>query len=590
MHDCPNQGVKLVGLSAQIHSGRLRIVELARPPRSGRKAFLLLWASALFFLSFCQAARADNVTLAWDPPDSAVGLAGYKLYYGLYSGDYSTVVDVGNFTTYTVTGLGPGVYYFAVTAYDTDGVQSGFSNEVSQSILGTLTTPQLTVDYPSIFSMPLGLPAVQNQGVYTAIALTNRDSSAATLRFTAYDTNGTPASGSGLTNPAMRELNPGDQLPVLDDQLFGSGIDGSGSPGWIRIESSTDKLAGFFEVFDSTLLMLDGATFSATPLDSYVVPEVAAQDFTDILVANPNMNPAAVSIQLVGADGSILSTNNQNLSSNSTLAADLFADLFPGTAVDPADYVRISSTQGLLAYETFGRISKDVAVLAGQDSNGGASQLYSPQYAVGGPWRSTISIVNLSGIPGTLTLKLFSDSGSQIGSAVVQNIAGGGKLYVSDQQFFTGAIMTNSGQVVQGYVDISGPGLQLAGSVVFGDAVQGVFTTALPLVSSLQQSAIFSHVASDNTYFTGLAVVNPNNADSTVTISLYNANGVLDSSIVQTIPAHQRFSGLLTQIFPALVGQSRTSGYFTVTSNIGMACFALFGTNDLSVLSAIPAN
>ena len=40
-------------------------------------------------------------------------------------------VDVGNVTTYTVTGLADGAtYYFAVTAYDSVGNESGYSNEV----------------------------------------------------------------------------------------------------------------------------------------------------------------------------------------------------------------------------------------------------------------------------------------------------------------------------------------------------------------------------------------------------------------------------------------------------------------------------
>ena len=49
------------------------------------------------------------------------------------SGVYATLnVDVGNVTSFTVTGLAPGnVYYFAVTAYDTGGFESGVSNEVS---------------------------------------------------------------------------------------------------------------------------------------------------------------------------------------------------------------------------------------------------------------------------------------------------------------------------------------------------------------------------------------------------------------------------------------------------------------------------
>ena len=77
---------------------------------------------------------AAQVTLSWDPnidPD----LAGYKLYYGTSSGSYPFSVDVGNQTSYTLSGLlvGP-IYYFAATAYNVVRSESGFSNEVSKVI------------------------------------------------------------------------------------------------------------------------------------------------------------------------------------------------------------------------------------------------------------------------------------------------------------------------------------------------------------------------------------------------------------------------------------------------------------------------
>jgi hypothetical protein len=72
-----------------------------------------------------------QVILGWNTnpePD----LAGYKVYVGTASGIYSSPLDVGNITSFTVTGLTPGTaYYFAVSAYDLNGYESSWSNEVS---------------------------------------------------------------------------------------------------------------------------------------------------------------------------------------------------------------------------------------------------------------------------------------------------------------------------------------------------------------------------------------------------------------------------------------------------------------------------
>jgi hypothetical protein len=102
--------------------------------RLTKGALLPLAALWTIPLLVCPAAFADSVTLAWD---ASSGASGYRLYYGTKSGPpYSISVDVLNVTTWTVTGLGPGTYYFAVTAYNASG-ESSYSNEVSKTIPGT---------------------------------------------------------------------------------------------------------------------------------------------------------------------------------------------------------------------------------------------------------------------------------------------------------------------------------------------------------------------------------------------------------------------------------------------------------------------
>jgi len=85
---------------------------------------------------------AGDATLSWDP-NTASDLAGYKIYFGTSSGTYGTPIDAGTQTTYTVTGLAIGPYYFAVTAYNTAGNESTFSNEVTKTFVDS-TPPVVT--------------------------------------------------------------------------------------------------------------------------------------------------------------------------------------------------------------------------------------------------------------------------------------------------------------------------------------------------------------------------------------------------------------------------------------------------------------
>jgi hypothetical protein len=76
-------------------------------------------------------------TLTWNQPVPATNLAGYRVYYGTVPGSYlqppTQGLDVGGTgTTYKLTGLTSQVtYYIAVTAYDTSGTESAYSNEVT---------------------------------------------------------------------------------------------------------------------------------------------------------------------------------------------------------------------------------------------------------------------------------------------------------------------------------------------------------------------------------------------------------------------------------------------------------------------------
>jgi hypothetical protein len=73
---------------------------------------------------------AGTVTLAWDA-NTESDLAGYKIYYGLASGSYSTTIDVKNVIQYTVPDILPGTtYYFAATAYDENNNESAYSIEL----------------------------------------------------------------------------------------------------------------------------------------------------------------------------------------------------------------------------------------------------------------------------------------------------------------------------------------------------------------------------------------------------------------------------------------------------------------------------
>src|ERR1700676_5105768 len=88
----------------------------------------------VLLLSWAGAAQAATLTLTWDP-DPEPDVAGYSLYWGSHSGVYTNSVDVGNQTSWQVTGLVNGTpYYFVVRAYNTSSMWSAPSVEVSRRV------------------------------------------------------------------------------------------------------------------------------------------------------------------------------------------------------------------------------------------------------------------------------------------------------------------------------------------------------------------------------------------------------------------------------------------------------------------------
>ena len=92
--------------------------------------------------------------------ESEPDIAGYRLFYGPTSGNYTQQIDVGNTTAATVSNLANGgTYFFVVTAYNTDAMESPPSNEVSATVGGGPTPTASDRSSPTATATPTATPA-----------------------------------------------------------------------------------------------------------------------------------------------------------------------------------------------------------------------------------------------------------------------------------------------------------------------------------------------------------------------------------------------------------------------------------------------
>ncbi|HUO66542.1 MAG TPA: putative Ig domain-containing protein, partial [Gammaproteobacteria bacterium] len=102
-----------------------------------------LYAVALrsFAISVVSSA-AGSIVLSWDPPTQRddgtplTNLAGYRLHWGTALGHYPNLASIPNpgVATYVVDQLPSGTYYLVATAYDSTGMESGYSNVATETI------------------------------------------------------------------------------------------------------------------------------------------------------------------------------------------------------------------------------------------------------------------------------------------------------------------------------------------------------------------------------------------------------------------------------------------------------------------------
>ena len=89
------------------------------------------------------ATASGSAMLSWAPPTqntdgSPLGdLAGYRIYWGTVQGNLTNSVMLNNpgLTSYVVPELTPATWYFATTAVNSAGAESGLSNIVSKAVL-----------------------------------------------------------------------------------------------------------------------------------------------------------------------------------------------------------------------------------------------------------------------------------------------------------------------------------------------------------------------------------------------------------------------------------------------------------------------
>ncbi len=418
-------------------------------------------------------------------------------------------------------------YYFAVRARSVVGLVSepGTSDGIQ---VDTSFVPAVDV-FPSVpFSAT----------TFGGIALQANVQTDVVLR--AVDIDGTLPMGRGVRNPTAVTLEAGQQWARLIPEIFGLTSFG----GWFELEVSAPGLRTYMSTGRNDLVRFDAANSSAPSSDFFLTHAGA-----NAILVNPSSTATTAMISQLGTEIS----QPLDIPARSRRTTPLSGP------------VRITSPVPIAAVEHFGS-AEDLGI-------GNAvpavpqTEIQFPHAAVGGGYRSWVTLANLTELSRTATVTFDGATGS------VQVAANGTSRFSLGEVLGLSATVLRTGAV------------QLTTSSIFGSQAFLVGVIDIETDSSLvtlggisaATEVLFPHVAHGNGFFTGVAIAAGSSA-TTVKIDVFPASSGTPKSATITVPANGQIARVISELVPEVVEQS--GGYIRLTSDQPIWAWEIYGTHQ----------
>lgn len=382
---------------------------------------------------------AGDVRLAWDP-NSESDLAGYVVLIGTASGVYTQSLEVAPASPEAeIKSLPDGAtYFFAVRAFNTAGLQSGLSNEVSVT-LGTLPGPP-PVPAPAITTVA---PATGPTSGGTAVTISGSHfTTGLTVRFGSTLASVTSASASSIV--AVAPAGVAGQVSVTVTNPDGQMATKAGAYTYTTTTTGP-AITGFAPTSGpmggGTLVTITGTQFTAGATVRFGAASAAVQSVsaTSIVARTPAMpaGPAPVVVTL---------TTGQTVTATGT-----FTVLAPSPVISAVGPAWGSTAGGTLVTITGSQFMTGASVLFGAVP-ATVSSVASTMITAVAPARAAgvvgVTVVNPGGGLATKAGAFTYVGQAPVLGAVTPNrgpASGGNTVVVTGQHFAPGLVVTFDG-------------------------------------------------------------------------------------------------------------------------------------------------
>ncbi|MFZ0428971.1 MAG: hypothetical protein WAO20_12710 [Acidobacteriota bacterium] len=417
----------------------------------------------------------------------------------------------------------------------------------------------------------------------TGVAIVNPNATGASVVLTAYGPDGDPADLP--KNPVTILIPAGSQYARTAAEIFEIPSGGE-SVAWMEATSDADDLTGFFLFLNAEVSIFDGAKIPE-PQEELLFTEVhlGIGESTELNIANPNDVAANIELTLYAPGGS--STRSLKLAPRGVIRLDAatYFSAESSTQGTAASFVTAASDSPLVGFEVV-YTAQDILGLSATARSEQLDRLVFPQLAVLQPFRTELSVVNLSDKATIATLTAYQPSGEPFQPAAGNNPVNVELPPLSARRYDLETLFGFEGdQTLDGWLEVRATGPSINGSLTFHVTTIGS-VASVASVAQGSDRALFSHIATSLGFFTGLAILNPGSLTANARIVALRPDGSVVGGRSVVLRPGQRISDVLTNLISGSSGLA--GGFIWVESDLPLYLTSLFGSLGSGVLANIP--
>jgi N-acetylneuraminic acid mutarotase len=249
-------------------------------------------------------------------------------------------------------------------------------------------------------------------------------------------------------------------------------------------------------------------------------------------------------------------------------------------------YLRVQSTQGLLFTEVYDNGGADAAINGiDVDKFAAVTRIYSPQFAILPPgYESRINVINANqDSEAIVTLTLHAAGGQLLAQPLTRLLPKNGQLKGNLWDLFQNdpALRNQTG-----WVEVTSSVDRLVGIISFTNS-EDEFLASFELSGVPLDDFLFPLIAEDDTYQTGIALLNSGDLPASVRLELWGPAGTLDAVSTFSLAPQTRKAETLSTLFPGM--KPHSTGNVRIHSDRPLHSHAFMYDRSLRFLSPMPA-